>query len=166
MLRFFVDAIVNGRVLGIDASAGPDEATAALGDDYAENQGSRAPSKWRDYGVVEVHWIRDSAGVPWRGHHISIQAHRLGCGEGQDPMNANVRASYGGFPSRLRFEALRDALGDQGCVLTPVPRHAWDVLEFAHVPTAASIPVATTAATVGVDDGWQIALSAAASVSA
>jgi hypothetical protein len=41
-----------------------------------------------------------------------------------------------------------------------MPRPAWDVLEFAYPPAAASVLVGTTVADVGLDEGavWQIAL--------
>jgi hypothetical protein len=96
----------------------------------------------------------------------SIQTHRL-CGDDDpdyDPMNANVRAAYGDFRSRLRFDALRDALSARGCVLVPVTRPEWDVLEYTHQRTRASVLVTTATARVGLDEGdiWRIALSIAA----
>ena len=160
-MRFFVDAVRTGRVLGIDATATPDEATSALGDEYGENQVSTL-AMWRDYGVVEVHWDRASAAEPWRGHHISLQTHRLGDVDDTeyDPMNANVRRAYGAFTARLRFDALYEALLLHGCAFAEVPRPDWDVLEFTYPPTAASILVCTAGSDVGKAEGdvWQIAL--------
>jgi hypothetical protein len=162
VLRFFVDAVLTGRVLGIDAAATPAEATSALGDDYAENQ-FHDDAMWRDYGIVEVHWVRTSVTDPWLGHHISIQTHRLGGDGDHDPMNANVRAAYGGFPSRLRFDSLQAGLSARGGGLTPVTRPEGDVLEFVHRPAGASVLVATAACAVGLAAGdvYRIALSAA-----
>jgi hypothetical protein len=163
VMRFFVDAVRDGRVLGIDARATPEEATSALGEDYAENQ-FYDDAMWRDYGVVEVAWMRTSATDPWQGHHISIQTHRLGRDDGYDPMNANVRAAYGDFRTRLRFEGLQEALSARDCALTPGTRPNRGVLEFVHPRAGASVLVATGAGAAGLDGGdvYAIVLSGAA----
>jgi hypothetical protein len=164
VVPFFVDAILTGRVLGIGPTATPDEATSALGGDYTENQ-LYEDAMWRDYGVVEVHWTRTSPMGPWLGHHISIQTHRLGDDDDPDwdPMNANIRDAYGNFRTRLRFDALQEALSARACVLIPLTRPKWDVLEFIHPATGASVLVTTMAMTTGLDVGdvWQIALTRA-----
>jgi hypothetical protein len=166
VMRFFVDAVLTGRVLGIDANATPEEATSVLGDDFAENQ-FYEDAMWRDYGVVEVAWMRTSAAGPWHGHHISIQAHRLAGAngdKGDGPMNANVRAAYGGFDTRLRFEELQEALSAHDCALTPAMRPDGDVLEFVHPRAGASVLVASAARTMGLVEGdvYAIVLSGAA----
>jgi hypothetical protein len=163
VLGFFVDAVLTGRVLGIDASATPEGATSVLGDDYAENQ-FYDDAMWRDYGVVEVAWTRRSAADPWHGHHISIQTHRLGGDDGDDPMNANVRAVYGEFRTRLRFDGLQEGLSAHDRVLIPAARPHGDVLEFVHPRAGASVLVASAARTMGLDEGdvYTIVLSGSA----
>jgi hypothetical protein len=160
VLRFFVDAVLTGRILDIDATASPEEATRTLGTDYGENKDRNV--MWRDYGVVELHWDRASAAEPWSCHHISLQTHRMGDDDDPDghPMNENVRQSYGAFTAPLRFAALLDELARQGCALTSVPRPAGDdVREFVYRPTGVSILVSTVSDDLRDDgDVWQVAL--------
>lgn len=153
-LAFFVNVVATGCVLGVDSSDSPEEVTARLGTDSADNRSGKFV--WRDYGTVEFFWERLSGATGWRGAHFSIQVHRLS----NDPgwMNDMVRRAYGPFREGLRFEELAMALAMAGCELVEVVRPAGDVREFACPATGASILVATEAGDMGLGAGdvWQI----------
>jgi hypothetical protein len=153
-MAFFVHVVSTGMVLGVDSTMSPDAVTERLGPDFAENHDG--PCMWRDYGTIEFFWERLPGSPGWRGTHFSVQVHRL---DG-DPqwMNDRVRQMYGPFRARLRFEHLAAELAASGCNVVEVPRPAWDVREFAHRPTRATVLVASAAANRWLDDGdvWHI----------
>lgn len=118
-LAFSMDAVTSGTVMGVRPSDSPEGVTAVLGSGYAENV-SGAHTMWRDYGLAEFFWSREAAGRPWRGHHFTLQVHRLAYG---DPaiLNPELRARYGRFARRLRFAKLRALLDRRGVPLLEVP---------------------------------------------
>ncbi|MFD8073376.1 hypothetical protein ACFV3E_12065 [Streptomyces sp. NPDC059718] len=118
-LAFSMDVITTGTVLGVDPADSPDRATEVLGPDFAENAfGSLRMC--RDYGLVEFYWGRNAAGDPWSGHHFSMQVHRLAFGGGT-LVNDEIRAMYGRFTPRLRFDKLRRLLDRRGVPLLEIP---------------------------------------------
>ncbi|MFJ5216737.1 hypothetical protein ACIP98_18715 [Streptomyces sp. NPDC088354] len=99
----------------------PDRATEVLGPDVAENVIGRY-SMVRDYGLAEFHWTRASRGEPWEGHHVTLQVHRLAHRD-RRLVNETLRARYGRFAPRLRFEKLRRLLERRGVPLVEIPEH-------------------------------------------
>ncbi|MFF9864134.1 hypothetical protein ACF1G0_01700 [Streptomyces sp. NPDC013953] len=118
-LAFYVDAVTNGTVLGVRPSDSPERVTEVLGTGFAENRFG-ACSLGRDYGLAEFFWDRASGGEPWSGHHVTLQVHRLAHG-GSRVVNEVVRARYGRFTPRLRFDKLRRLLERRGVPLVEVP---------------------------------------------
>lgn len=119
--EFFVDVVVTGQVLGVDASCPPEQVTRVLGG-YAENVNRRRTLMWRDYGAVEFFWNRPSARGPWQGTHLSVQVHRLW----DEPtlLNDVVRRAYGDVTGRLPFDQLRLAVAEAGAHLVEPPRRS------------------------------------------
>ncbi|GAA1944128.1 hypothetical protein [Kitasatospora viridis] len=119
-LAFYLDVVTTGTVLGARPTDSPERVTALLGPDFAENvQGGR--TMWRDYGLTEFHWHRADTRQPWRGHHISLQVHRLARRDRTIPDPA-LRARYGRFAPRLRFDKLHRLLARRGVPLLEVPQ--------------------------------------------
>ncbi|MGW4160988.1 hypothetical protein [Streptomyces sp. NPDC004788] len=118
-LAFYVDVVTSGTVLGAKPTDGPDQVTALLGSDFAENS-LDDHSMWRDYGLVEFFWLRESPDHPWEGHHFSLQVHRLSHW-GSSIVNEAIRERYGRFDRHLRFDKLRHLLANRGVRLEDVP---------------------------------------------
>ncbi|MFG2329316.1 hypothetical protein ACGFMM_06795 [Streptomyces sp. NPDC048604] len=118
-LAFYLDVITSGTVLGAKPTDGPDDVTAVLGDDFAENSFDRL-SMWRDYGLVEFFWQRESPDHPWVGHHFTLQVHRLPA-LGGSLVSAAIRERYGRFDRHLRFDKLSRLLAHRGVPLENVP---------------------------------------------
>ncbi|WP_371573466.1 hypothetical protein [Streptomyces sp. NBC_01314] len=118
-LAFYVDVVTTGTVLGMGPADSPDHVTEVLGSDFAEGTfGDR--SMWRDYGLAEFHWDRVSADHPWSGHHFTLQVHRLAHRD-RTLVNDELRARYGRFAPRLRFEKLQRLLVRRGVPLLEIP---------------------------------------------
>ncbi|WP_128984753.1 hypothetical protein [Streptomyces roseicoloratus] len=117
-LAFYVDVIASGTVLGAGPADDPDRVTAILGPDYAENSFDDH-GMWRDYGMAEFFWSRESPDHPWQGHHFTLQVHRLPYGDGV--VNPVLRERYGRFGRRLRFDRLERLLVRRGITLEEVP---------------------------------------------
>ncbi|MFF8786178.1 hypothetical protein [Streptomyces sp. NPDC015125] len=118
-LAFYLDVVTTGTVLGVGPADPPDRVTKALGPGFAEN-GFGDHSMFRDYGLAEFFWDRVSAGHPWSGHHFTLQVHRLACRD-RALVNDALRARYGRFTPRLRFEKLRRLLERRGVSLVEIP---------------------------------------------
>ncbi|MFG3167529.1 hypothetical protein [Streptomyces sp. NPDC048200] len=118
-LAFYVDVVTTAGVLGVGPADSPERVTEVLGPDFAENV-SGGRTMWRDYGLAEFFWGRASSALPWSGSHVSLQVHRLAY---RDPglVNEAIRAQYGRFTPRLRFEKLRRLLEHRGVPLLEVP---------------------------------------------
>lgn len=114
-----MDVVASGTVLGAKPTDSPDQVTAILGADFAENS-LDDHSMWRDYGMAEFHWIRESPDHPWEGHHFSLQVHRLSYWGGSI-VNRAIRERYGRFDRRLRFDKLERLLARRGVRLEDVP---------------------------------------------
>ncbi|MFD8808298.1 hypothetical protein [Streptomyces sp. NPDC059597] len=117
-LAFYLDVIASGTVLGAKPADSPDQVTAILGSDFAENSPD-ARSMWRDYGMVEFFWERRSREHPWVGHHFTLQVHRLS--RGGHTVNRVLRERYGRFDRHLRFDRLQRLLATRGVHLEDVP---------------------------------------------
>ncbi|MFH8612846.1 hypothetical protein ACH4D5_35775 [Streptomyces sp. NPDC018029] len=118
-LAFYVDVVTTGTLLGVRPADSPGHVTKVLGPDFAENTfGDR--SMCRDYGLAEFYWDRASADHPWSGHHFTLQVHRLAYRD-RTLVNDALRARYGRFTPRLRFEKLQRLLGRRGIPLLEVP---------------------------------------------
>lgn len=118
-LAFYVDVVTTGTMLGVGPADSPDRVTEVLGPDFAENTfGSR--SMCRDYGLAEFHWDRAFADRPWSGSHFTLQVHRLAYRD-RTLVNDELRARYGRFTPRLRFEKLQRLLTRRGVPLLEVP---------------------------------------------
>ncbi|MFF4183527.1 hypothetical protein ACFYZ9_10090 [Streptomyces sp. NPDC001691] len=117
-LAFYVDVVTNGTLLGLSPSDSPDRVAEVLGADFGENDFGGG-NMWRDYGLAEFYWSRARASDPWAGHHVTVQVHRLAH---RDPafLNKTLRARYGRFTPRLRFEKLRRLLERRGVPLVEV----------------------------------------------
>ncbi|GAA3179110.1 hypothetical protein GCM10017688_34810 [Streptomyces ramulosus] len=118
-LAFYVDVVATGTLLGVGPAGSPDQVTRALGPDLAENSFGNH-SLCRDYGLVEFSWDRARADQPWSGNHFTLQVHRLACRD-RTLVNEELRARYGRFASRLRFEKLRRLLERRGVPLLEIP---------------------------------------------
>ncbi|MGP3636959.1 hypothetical protein ACTU45_27025 [Streptomyces sp. 24-1644] len=118
-LAFYMDVITTGTVLGLDPTDSPDRVTAVLGEKFAENRFG-AHSLHRDYGLAEFSWHRDAPGRAWSGHHIALQVHRLARRDRTLP-NEAIRAQYGRFAPRLRFEKVQRLLRRRGIALQEIP---------------------------------------------
>ena len=152
-LRFVTDVVVNGEILGLDASCTPERVTSVLGA-YAENR--QRNIMWRDYGAIEFSWERTSATESWRGTHVSLQVHRLS----RDPtqMNEAVRGTYGDFDRTLPFDDLSLAV-QMGSHLTEVPRRLSDeVREYINPLNGVTVMLAKTTGWWDMTEGavWQI----------
>ncbi|MFE7789746.1 hypothetical protein [Streptomyces sp. NPDC057460] len=118
-LAFYVDVVTTGTVLGVGPTASPDRVTRALGSNFGENTfGNR--SMCRDYGLAEFFWDRASVEHTWSGHHFTLQVHRLAYRD-RTLVNETLRARYGRFTPRLRFEKLQRLLERRGVPLLEIP---------------------------------------------
>ncbi|MEU2559499.1 hypothetical protein ABZ626_09220 [Streptomyces longispororuber] len=118
-LAFYVDVITTGTVLGARPTDSPDQVSAILGSDFAENSLDER-SMWRDYGMVEFFWGRESPDHPWVGHHFTLHVHRLSYGGGGIASRA-LRERYGRFGRHLRFDRLERLLAKRGVRMEHVP---------------------------------------------
>ncbi|MFF3321539.1 hypothetical protein [Streptomyces sp. NPDC002889] len=118
-LAFYVDVVTTGTVLGVGPTDSPDRVSEVFGSDFGENTFGDH-SMYRDYGLAEFFWDRGSAGHPWSGHHFTLQVHRLAYG-GRTLANEALRARYGRFTPRLRFEKLQRLLQRRGVPLLEIP---------------------------------------------
>ncbi|MEU6841820.1 hypothetical protein ABZ930_08115 [Streptomyces sp. NPDC046716] len=118
-LAFYVHVVASGTVLGAKPTDGPDRVTAILGSDFAEGS-LDGHSMWRDYGMAEFHWTRETPDHPWKGHHFTLQVHRLPYGGGSI-VNQAIRDRYGRFDRHLRFDKLERLLEKRGVVLEDAP---------------------------------------------
>ncbi|MFF5126070.1 hypothetical protein ACFY41_03910 [Streptomyces syringium] len=120
-LAFYMDVVTTGTVLGLRPTDSPDRVTEVLGSNFGENRfGDR--SMCRDYGLTEFYWDRASVELPWSGHHFTLQVHRLAYrGRALGPAEETLRARYGRFTPRLRFEKLQRLLERRGVPLLEIP---------------------------------------------
>ncbi|RST01452.1 hypothetical protein EF910_28280 [Streptomyces sp. WAC07149] len=118
-LAFYVDVVMSGAVLGARPTDSPDQVTAILGTDFAEDR-PYGDTLARDYGLAEFFWVRESPDHPWEGHHFTLQVHRLAYGGGAI-VNRGIRDRYGRFDRHLRFDKLRRLLANRGVGLEDVP---------------------------------------------
>ncbi|WP_329231459.1 hypothetical protein OG488_21315 [Streptomyces sp. NBC_01460] len=118
-LAFYVHTVTTGTVLGLRPADSPDRVAAVMGTDFAENAFGRR-TLVRDYGLAEFHFHRDRGGAPWSGHHFSLQVHRLARRDRALPGEV-LRARYGRFAPRLRFEKLQRLLDRRGVPLVEIP---------------------------------------------
>ncbi|MEV7279851.1 hypothetical protein [Streptomyces sp. NPDC093111] len=110
---------MSGTVLGAKPTDSPDQVSAILGSDFVENSLAES-SMWRDYGLVEFFWVRESRAHPWEGNHFSLQVHRLSYGASRIVSKA-IRERYGRFDRHLRFDKLQRLLANRGACLEDVP---------------------------------------------
>ncbi|XIE77262.1 hypothetical protein AB6O49_00935 [Streptomyces sp. SBR177] len=118
-LAFYLDVITSGTVLGARPTDSPEQVSAVLGNDFAENSPD-GRGMWRDYGLAEFFWQRESPDHPWVGHHFTLQVHRLSS-LGGAAVNPVIRARYGRFARRLRHAKLERLLDRRGVRLEEVP---------------------------------------------
>ncbi|MGW2425789.1 hypothetical protein ACWC0C_42290 [Streptomyces sp. NPDC001709] len=114
-----MDVVMSGTVLGAKPTDSPDQVSAILSSDFAENS-TDDYSMWRDYGLVEFFWVRESPDHPWEGHHFALQVHRLS-NWGSSIVNKAIRERYGRFDRHLRFDKLQRLLSNRGVCLEDVP---------------------------------------------
>jgi hypothetical protein len=114
-----VDVVAFGTVLGAKPTDSPDQVTAILGSDFAENS-LDDHSMWRDYGMAEFFWVWESPDHPWEGHHFTLQVHRLSHWGGSI-VNRAIRERYGRFGRHLRFDTLKRLPAKRGVPLEDVP---------------------------------------------
>ncbi|MGD3110700.1 hypothetical protein [Streptomyces sp. YGL11-2] len=118
-LAFSVDVVASGTVLGAKPTDSPDQVTAILGADFAENSPDDH-GMWRDYGMAEFSWVRESPHHPWEGHHFTLHVHRLTYWGGSI-VNRAIRDRYGRFDHHLRFDELQRLLAKRGVHMEDVP---------------------------------------------
>ncbi|MFE3179600.1 hypothetical protein ACFXKR_01685 [Streptomyces violascens] len=118
-LAFYLDVVTTGTVLGLRPTDSPDRVAEVLGSRFGENSFDKH-SMWRDYGLVEFFWDRARGGDPWKGHHITVQVHRL-AHRNRATVSESFRDRYGRFTPRLRFDKLRRLLERRGVALVEVP---------------------------------------------
>ncbi|MGW7021492.1 hypothetical protein ACWGGS_19470 [Streptomyces decoyicus] len=118
-LAFYVDVVTTGSLLGVGPADSPDRVTRVLGSNFGESTfGDR--SMCRDYGLAEFFYDRACADQPWSGHHVTLQVHRLAYRD-RTLVNDTLRAQYGRFTPRLRFEKLQRLLERRGVPLLEIP---------------------------------------------
>ncbi|WP_438295383.1 hypothetical protein [Streptomyces sp. HUAS TT7] len=118
-LAFYMDVVTTGTLLGLRPTDSPDRVTEVLGSRFGENSFDRQ-SMWRDYGLVEFFWDRARTNDPWKGHHFTLQVHRLAY-RNRTLVSETFRDRYGRFTPRLRFDKLRRLLERRGVPLVEVP---------------------------------------------
>ncbi|MFH9237854.1 hypothetical protein ACH4KO_21385 [Streptomyces anulatus] len=105
-MRFFTDFVVTGAVGGADATSTPAEVTGLLGGGFVESL--TAPGQLlRCYDLVELAWQRDTAGEPWQGLYVTVQAHRLDAPLSVDRLSAVL--------DRIGFPLVEVAPDGVGC---------------------------------------------------
>jgi hypothetical protein len=76
---------------------------------------------WRDWGLVEFTWERESREAPWQGRRITVQCHRLHHA-GPDAVTAVLQQTNGPFPlSPPRFGPIRERVEAAGWSLEELP---------------------------------------------
>ncbi|MGA4944465.1 hypothetical protein [Streptomyces cinereoruber] len=145
-LAFYLDAVTTGTVLGLRPDDCPDRVAEVLGTEYGEN-GDRG-TLWRDYGLIEFHWHRAGPDDPWAGHHVSLQVHRLARRD-RTLVGGALRARYGRFAPRLRFDKLHRLLERRGATLVPVAEAASNAPYFRTYEHPLSRATVTVIATYG-----------------
>ncbi|OEJ62188.1 hypothetical protein BGM19_33345 [Streptomyces agglomeratus] len=118
-LAFYMDVVTTGTVLGVRPTDSPGRVTEVLGPDFSQNSFDDQ-SMFRDYGLAEFFWHRARADHSWSGHHFTLQVHRL-APRGGSLVNEALRARYGRFTPRVRFEKLRRLLHRRGVPLPEIP---------------------------------------------
>jgi hypothetical protein len=118
-LAFYVDVVTTGTVLGASPANSPEHVAEVLGPEVAEDRFGDH-SMCLGYGFVEFFWDRASTEHPWSGHHFTLQVHRLAHRNRTDVHDV-LRARYGRFTPRLRFEKLRRLLARRGVPLLEIP---------------------------------------------
>ncbi|MFK0294284.1 hypothetical protein ACIQU6_27955 [Streptomyces sp. NPDC090442] len=118
-LAFYMDVVASGTVLGAKPTDSPDQVTAILGPDFAENR-VYDDSLCRDYGMVEFFWQRESPDHPWEGHHFTVHVRQLSYWGGS-LVNKAIRDRYGRFDRHLRFDKLERLLAKRGVHMEYVP---------------------------------------------
>ncbi|WP_329275606.1 hypothetical protein [Streptomyces sp. NBC_01451] len=120
-LAFYLDVVTTGTVLGVGPADSPERVAEVLGPDFAEDHfGDRGMGLGYGYGFVELFWDRASAEHAWSGHHFTVQVHRLAFRDRADVHDV-LRARYGRFTPRLRFEKLERLLARRGVPLLEIP---------------------------------------------
>ncbi|MFF3722588.1 hypothetical protein ACFYYM_09485 [Streptomyces erythrochromogenes] len=145
-LAFYLDAVTTGTVLGLRPGDSPERVEEVLGTEYGENGGRG--TMWRDYGLVEFHWHRSHAADPWSGHHVGLQVHRLAHRD-RALAGSVLRARYGRFAPRLRFDKLHRLLERRGAPLVHVPEAAPNAPYFRTYEHPASRATVTVIGTYG-----------------
>ncbi|MEU7041614.1 hypothetical protein AB0A77_11215 [Streptomyces varsoviensis] len=118
-LAFYIDVVTSGTVLGAGPADSPERVSEILGTDFSEISLSDN-SMWRDYGLVEFFWIRESPDHPWKGTHFTLQVHRLRH-RGSAIVGRAIHDRYGRFDRYLRFGKLERLSAKRGVVLEEVP---------------------------------------------
>ncbi|MDW4911517.1 hypothetical protein RB628_41110, partial [Streptomyces sp. ADMS] len=118
-LAFYVDVVTTGTVLGVGPADSPEHVAKVLGPEFAEDHFDDR-SMCRGYGFVEFFWDRASTEPPWSGHHFTLQVRRLAYRDRTDVHDV-LRARYGRFTPRLRFEKLQRLLARRGVPLLEIP---------------------------------------------
>ncbi|MFK8845041.1 hypothetical protein [Streptomyces sp. Ac-502] len=118
-LAFYVDVVTTGTVLGLRHTDSPERVAEVLGPDFGENAFGHS-SLGYSYALPEFFWDRESAHAPWSGHHFTLQVHRLAHRKNK-VVDEVLRARYGRFAPRLRFEKLRRLLERRGVPLLEIP---------------------------------------------
>ncbi|MFI2239865.1 hypothetical protein [Streptomyces chrestomyceticus] len=121
-LAFYMDAVTTGTVLGLRYTDSPDRVAEVLGPDFGENRFGEQ-SLGYSYALPEFFWDRESVDAPWSGHHFTLQVHRLAHRK-HKVVDEAIRARYGRFAPRLRFEKLRRLLERRGVPLLEIPEDA------------------------------------------
>lgn len=137
-LSFAVDVVARGGVLGADHTSSPDDVDRILGVTSAETRPRR--QLWRDYGLVDFFWERQTGEPAWRGTHFTVQIHRLrsaGTTIAADP----IQIKHGPLQPSLPFETLRTALSDLDIDLIELPSTNTGVREFWQPESAVHILV-------------------------
>lgn len=138
-LKFAVDVVVQGAVLGADHTSSPEDVDRILGATPAENRSQG--QMWRDHGLVEFFWESDPGQSTWRCTHFTVQLHRLRS-TGPETAADSIRESYGPLDASLRFADLRAALADLGVDLVDLPsmnegyREFWQPDSAVHIIAA------------------------------
>ncbi|MFE0735472.1 hypothetical protein [Streptomyces sp. NPDC058855] len=145
-LAFYLDAVTTGTVLGLRPDDHPGRVAEVLGTEFGENGGR--DTLWRDYGLIEFHWHRARPTDPWAGHHVSLQVHRLAHRD-RTLAGGALRARYGRFAPRLRFDQLHRLLERRGAALVPEAGAAPNAPYFRTYEHPASGATVTVVATYG-----------------
>lgn len=107
-LDFLATALLDRRVLDLECGSTPEQVEASLGANFIDDMEKRRRYFRRDYGLIELTFVRNAE---WVCSNANIQAHRL-MRPGSVP--APLEECYGPFPRRVKLSDLVARIAERG----------------------------------------------------